>query len=599
METAPQTDAGFERIQYPLWRHQIRSVQEIDRYPFVFVIGGRGSGKSYEDTPRVIRWADMCTELAYGIFATTDTQLQTVLAPIRATIERMGIDHRYESEAPPEWRERWDAEGILYPPQRLREGKFWIWDTGAHFFTGSIINNAYTRAKSIDFNAVLIEEGTEPGITLNAVNTLFGSCRCGKATPGPDGWRCREPNHLHQLVLVGNTPLNDPTHWIYRKHDELMRREAERARDGRKAFYLLLAPATKDNPATGLDYLERLGAAFDARTYEEQTRGGLQRNTAVTSYHAFDETNITESPAYDSSRPLHIWFDFNAMPAVTGMGHDLRLSEVPEPHRRKDRVYHGIFGELFSGHEPMVTEQVAYALLEDPAGVGRCIDCSDSMREHTLTSAGLLCMVCGSVSSQGGFCSGRTTAFDAKRDYLRVPDNWHGLAKHRGPIYVYADATGGATTADSAQPGGSIRILRDIFGANLPHGKLHFKIPSANPSVRMRVLAVNRGLCDHTGTRSIYVHPRCAAHVDDMREVVPDPNSAGDPLKQGHRKRHGTCPDEYCLRTHMLDAFGYHWSFRFPARIPRFDSHGQPYMSEVDVGPMGGVRMHEPRDLLS
>ncbi len=595
--TLPPTDEDEDApIDVPLWPHQMEAVYRIDAYRWVNEIGGRGSGKTYKDKVRIVRWAEMCTELPWGIFAPTEEMLQSALQPIRECIEDMGINHVYGTRVPEEWIEQWERDGVRYPAPRLRTTKFWVWDTGAHFFTGSIINNAYTRAKGIDFNGILGVEITEPGVTLKAIMTLFGGLRCGKAQRGEDGiWRCNEPGHLHTMVLEGNVPLNDPRHWIYKKNRQMLARENVRKIEGKPPFYRLITSATTDNPATGADYDDGLRSMFDPATYIEQTRGVLEVNTEALTYHSFGEKNILRTLTYDPKRPLYMWFDWNATPATAGWGHDLRPEEVPEIHRRRGHDYFGIVGEFFSGNDAITTDRVAAALLAEGERSGICVDCHHELaRVHIEMPNGFLCAHCswrkpGVTPTQ--HCSGvsmsSSLSKETTRKYIHAPANWRGLMRHRGMIYVYGDANDGRGTGASVS-GGSIQILRDAFADALGE-RVEFRIGASNPRIVHRLLAVNRGFEDAHHVASVFVADWCEAHLADFREVIPDPET-GEPLKKkrpasGQRVEE----DDYSLRTHSSDGFGYHWHARHPVIIPKSD--GMPLGPEDDYeGPRAWAR---------
>lgn len=539
---------------------------------FLYIVGARGAGKSKTDEPRVIHWSsELSSDLPFGIFANTDAQLHTVLAPIESAVEELGYRTCYETEAPAEWRAAWRRQGLIVPHRRLRNMKFWIWQDGTHIATGSLLNYSYTRFKGIDMNAILIQEGTEPGVTEDAINTLAGNLRCGKAQKVNGVWRCMEPGHLHQMVFIANVPLNDPSHWIYKKVEGLKKLEAKRRLAGLPTFFVLMSPRTKDNPFTGAGYDDILRAAFDEATYLQQTSGSLERNVAALTYHAFSEQNVLDSLVYDPKRPLHMWFDNNAVPAAVGWGHDLRWNEVPEQERREGHEYFGVIGELFSDNDPMQAEQVARALLEDPYVNGRCVDCEHPMERHM---KGLfVCYVCGSEPA-GGRCSGRVYEYEhSALQYLHLPPPghghpWRGLANHIGRIYIYGDASMSASHSDASKRGGYLQILRDVFTPAL-EGRVHFRFKKANPPVRWREIAVNRGLRDAAQVRSDFFAPWCTAHIDDFNEIVPDPKTGV--AKKEARPKHPSPSNTYWKRTHMTDAWGYHKDWRWPFEAGKSD----------------------------
>lgn len=559
--------------------------------------GGRGSGKSKINWAHFLIRSERAVDQPYGLFASTDLQVETFIGLITEVVDYLGIEHCYETEAPMEWRLRWARDGVIVPPRRLRNQKFWIWDDGTHIFRCSMINNAYTRAKSLDLMFALIEEATEPGVTRNAIRTIIGCVRCGLGKKDASGEsECKRRGHLHQTVVKYNVPLHDPGHWIYREVEELKAKETLRLHEGKKPFFRLIESGTRDNPHTGEEYDERLRAAWDAETYEQQTSGKLIRRTSALSYYAFSEHNILSSLTYDARRPLHLWFDFNHRPAVAGWGHDLRLDEVPSIDHSTRGRYFGIHGELFSGADTMFTEQVAHALLEDPTKnlareEARCSDCkvrecSSKMRDHMQTVHGFLCTRCSWSETVNGvmrYCSGKTVDYEAQRSYLHVPANWRGLINHRSHIYVYGDASGKATHSDSYIKGGNLAILKEVFFANLPDERVHFRFKESNPPITLRVLAVNRRLRDANGKHQTFVAPWCTAHIDDFREVVPDPKTE-HPKKETYDEKRRLQSD-YWMRTHASDAFGYEEDYRFPAIIPRA---GQlpPGEETYDYGPL-------------
>ena len=570
--TEPAT-SRTNRLDVGLSKWQREALYRSDAYRWLFLIGGRGSGKSFLEKFLFWRWMTLCTELHWGIFGATDTVLHTILAPFIELLEHFRLDYCFESQAPQEWRDGWDRDGIKYPPRRLRSHKLLIVRTGAHFVTGSLVNNAYTRFKSFEFNGNYFGEGTEPGVTLDALTTLWGATRCGKARKGDDGvWRCMEPGHLHQLVLGGNEPLNDPSHWIYKKHDELTQQETARKEAGHRPFYRVIFSSTYDNPRTGEDFVDGLRAALDEDTFKSQTKPTLRRNVASLTYHKFSDDNILPlrtstrfGLAYDPRRPLHIWFDFNPTPAVAGWGHDLRVraDEVPPLDVRPGRAYFGVIGELHSGAEPMSTDQVAHALLEDPSTDSRCSDCGCQLGEHFETGSGFICRRCSWRGPGGAYCSGRPIRFEeSRKKFLHATPNWRGLIHHRSDIYVYGDASGGAASSTSHNADGNIKILRDIFGANLGE-RVHFRFKASNPSIALRELAVNRSLCAANGVHGVFFGDWCVEHIADGREVVPDP-------KTGVAKKVSVSPKArkaggYWARTHSFDGFGYFIDYRWPA----------------------------------
>lgn len=554
-------------------------------HPLVFHCGGRGSGKSAIDYLHFDLRADVAVDQPYGLFASTDTQLQTFVSQITDRWDELGVKWVYGTRAPKKWRRRWKRQGVKVPAHRKRNMKFLIADDGTHIFTCSMINNAYTRAKSLDLLFALVEEATEPGVTKNALTTILGCIRCGVAKKDADGAsECERRGHFHQMVVKFNVPLNDASHYIYRYVDELKTKEEQRKHEKKPPFFRLIESSTTDNPHTGEQYDERLRAAYDLETYLEQTSGKLNRKSYRLSYHAFSDRNILSEPdyipKYRDTESLYLWCDFNATPAAVGFGQHLRPEEVPprERHSYPNLHYFAVQGELFSGAETMVTSQVAEALLRDPLKDSRCVDCPDhcEMSEHIPHAKGQLCMRCSNRVGDR-FCSGRvqfaTTSRKSAAKFIHAPPNWRGLVNHRGRIYVYGDANDGGVQASSADGDGSHEILRGIFSANLGE-RVYFRFKDVNPPVNMRVLAMNAALEDGRGVRQLFFAPWCAAHLRDMREVVPDPKKNGHPLKMPKSPSQRRKDDTWLL-TDMSDALGYFVEHEWPVKVPKFDGlHG-------------------------
>lgn len=127
--------------------------------------------------------------------------------------------------------------------------------------------------------------------------------------------------------------------------------------------------------------------------------------------------------------------------------------------------------------------------------------------------------------------------------------------KHTGVIKVYGDATGGAK--GTAKLGGSDwdlvrQELRAAFGAQ----HVDFKVPSANPSERSRVNAVNTRCRRGDGTIHLYVDSLHAPHVVmDLEGVQHLEGGSGELDKKKNRQL-----------THISDALGYYIVAEFPVQ---------------------------------
>jgi len=131
----------------------------------------------------------------------------------------------------------------------------------------------------------------------------------------------------------------------------------------------------------------------------------------------------------------------------------------------------------------------------------------------------------------------------------RLIQDW---GHHRGKILCYGDASGGA--GGSAKVAGSDwdlvrKTLKEKFG-----DRLDFRVPSANPSERARINAVNTRLKSISGEVRLMVDPRFAPNVViDFEGVRLVKGGSGEIDKKATPKL-----------THVTDAIGYYVFYEFP-----------------------------------
>lgn len=118
---------------------------------------------------------------------------------------------------------------------------------------------------------------------------------------------------------------------------------------------------------------------------------------------------------------------------------------------------------------------------------------------------------------------------------------------HKGEVYAYGDATGGAQ--GSAKVKGSdwdiIKyMLNDKFDMN-------YRIKRANPSVRSRLNAMNTRCMRGDGVRKLFVDPKCKNVIKDFEGVLA--TDQGDIDKKTDSKL-----------THLTDAIGYYIDYVHP-----------------------------------
>lgn len=121
--------------------------------------------------------------------------------------------------------------------------------------------------------------------------------------------------------------------------------------------------------------------------------------------------------------------------------------------------------------------------------------------------------------------------------------------RHRGEVYVYGDATGGAKK--SAAEGSDWEVieahLRPVFGH-----RYRDRVERSNPAERARVNSMNARLVAADGTVGMIVDSRAAPNVLRDLEGV-EANDAGEIVKE-----------QGSPLTHISDAIGYYVHSRFP-----------------------------------
>lgn len=135
----------------------------------------------------------------------------------------------------------------------------------------------------------------------------------------------------------------------------------------------------------------------------------------------------------------------------------------------------------------------------------------------------------------------------------RLINDWAAI--HRGTVEVYGDATGGARRTSGLQGSDWDIVRRDLrqgFGSH----RTSFYIPSANPSERSRVNAVNARTQTADKAVKLFVDPSHAPHVvKDFEGVQVVKGGSGEIDKQRNKSL-----------THISDALGYYIVYRFPVR---------------------------------
>ena len=125
--------------------------------------------------------------------------------------------------------------------------------------------------------------------------------------------------------------------------------------------------------------------------------------------------------------------------------------------------------------------------------------------------------------------------------------------EHEGQIYLYGDASGGAS--GSAKVAGSDwDIIRQIINNHFGSERTHYRIPTHNPSERERINAVNSRCKSMDGIVRLLIDPsKAPMTLKDFEGVQYVIGGAGEIDKKRNLKL-----------THLTDAIGYYIAMEFP-----------------------------------
>jgi hypothetical protein len=135
----------------------------------------------------------------------------------------------------------------------------------------------------------------------------------------------------------------------------------------------------------------------------------------------------------------------------------------------------------------------------------------------------------------------------------RIIQDW---GNHTGPVYAYADATGGAR-GSSRVMGSDIELMRNELRPVFAD-RLQLRIPRSNPPERVRVNAVNSRLKSAAGDIRLMVDPVKAPHVvKDLEGVTLLKGGSGELDKKADP-----------MLSHISDSLGYMIVREFPINPP-------------------------------
>ena len=129
----------------------------------------------------------------------------------------------------------------------------------------------------------------------------------------------------------------------------------------------------------------------------------------------------------------------------------------------------------------------------------------------------------------------RASTWDACEEF------WNRFGHHPSGLVVYGDASGQNQKTSGTT---DYQMIRQFF-SRTPYKTVDYRVPSANPLVRDRVLTVNAKLRTANGETHMKVSPKCKELIKDLEEVV---FKNGTTIIDKERDP---------KRTHLSDALGY------------------------------------------
>lgn len=498
------------------------------------VHGGRGSGKSVLHHLHYIDQSKGHTDQLHGLFTHTYSQLADgILYEMERRLKRSGFALEYDHEPPLSWFRYWEKARIPIPSLQKYRGIATL-SSGVHIVCGTLHHQSHRQYKSVDFRTLRIEEVFDAPEA--AIRDLIPCCRCGAADDfddddfevrdfGDDDDAEPECGHPHDVTLLGNPPLG--SHWIFGWLD---RREeaAKKYHDGTPADHqnwellrrgvgktIIIRVPTQDNIRNvGRDYLEELESAYSRDVASRYIDGELIREAAGRAFTEYSTAQNIEPVAYDSTREIYVWLDFDLAPRAAVFCHLLERGEYADQGPRdRDIVHFGVFGEFFSEPE-MSNRDFVLALIRGQRGAGGDCDYEDPMLRG-------------------------------------LPAAWDGLRSHQGRIIFSGDARGKDKSRHNDTLSSDWKIVQQVIqeeGLSAPYS---FDLPKVNPDPSVGIHALNSKFCAIAGVRAIHIDPICKhlrrdAEVCEWDEVHHD-------LRHCGRGFGGTL----WLRTHLIKAMIY------------------------------------------
>lgn len=231
---------------------------------------------------------------------------------------------------------------------------------------------------------------------------------------------------------------------------------------------------------------------MDELTYQQEFEASFVNFTGRTYYQYLEQTHCARI-AYDPDQPLIFCFDFNVAPGVAAVVQEKQVYDVSTKIPIIGESVTGIIGQVY-------------------------------IPRNSNTP-----LVCNKLTSDWG--------------------------RHRGSIYVYGDATGGAQRTTGIA-GSDWDLVKKMLNAYFGSERVHYKVALSNPSERDRVNAVNSRLKTLTGRIRLMVDISKAPMVaKDFEGVQCVAGGSGEIDKKKNPEL-----------SHLTDAIGYYIHKEFPVK---------------------------------
>ena len=290
--------------------------------------------------------------------------------------------------------------------------------------------------------------------------------------------------------------------------------------EGRNHYYDRYVQALEDESGTWGAYtwwsedilpaseIAQMQADMDEMTFRQEARAEFVNFVGQAYYPFTRETHCARlRDRYNPDAPLMFCFDFNVDPGVAAVLQELTLPVETPLHPVV------IDGRRLFGQEVMVEETTGTAVIGEV---------------HIPVN-----------SNTPAVCD-------------RLIQDW---GDHRGQIWIYGDATGGARGTAQTEGSDWDLVRKKMFGHFGPE-RVHYAVPESNPTERARINAVNSRLKTLDGDIHLMVDPTGAPNVvKDFEGVRLLEGGSGEIDKKRDPKL-----------SHLTDGIGYYIAKRFPIR---------------------------------